>query len=720
MTHAPIAFLLAASLLCTACGTEEDDCQDEIWYQDVDGDGYGDDELPLIACERPEDAAVRGGDCDDANASANPDATELWYDGADQDCDGADDFDQDGDGFTVESSGGDDCDDTDPQVHPDASDAPYDGVDSNCDGESDYDFDRDGHDAQAYGGDDCDDTDPDVNPGAEEIWYDGVDEDCDGGSDHDQDGDGFDSQDHVVDGGDCDDEDPEVNPDQTETWYDDIDSNCDQANDFDLDADGYESQDYGGDDCDDGNPDIHPGAFEWNDGDDNDCNGDFDVIYLDDADASLLGEEEGDQLGVSVAVVGDINGDGFDDVAAGGHAWPAGSEQGAAWLVLGPVTGELDLWFADARIAGRTAGDRAGHPVAGAGDVNGDGFDDLLVAAHQESSAANQSGSVYLLHGPLTGDLSVGDALTAWQGEAAFDLAGTGIDGGADITGDGDIDVLVGAFDHDGSAGAAWIVSGASTGTTSLADAPVRLVGEQTDDNAGREVAAVGDTDGDGQQDLLVGAWGNDEIGTDSGAAYLFHGPVTSSGSLALADTKLLGEVEGDKAGYSVAPAGDADGDGYADLLVGAPYNDTRANNGGAAYLVLGPLTGDRLDLGVAEATFGGDQDDALAGYDVHTAGDFDGDGKDDIAVGAPTFDQLGTNDGAVYVVLGRIAGSISSCSSDVKLHGTDSGTNAGSALGGGGDLNSDGYDDLLIGAPGAVSTDGTTGGAFMLLGSER
>ena len=142
-------------------------------------------------------------DCNDLDATVYPGATEVPYDGIDQNCDGKDLVDVDGDGWSATAAGGEDCDDTNSGVHPGASDSWYDGVDANCDGADDYDQDGDGHDSADFGGDDCIDTDPTVHPGATEIWYDGIDQNCDG-NDQDQDGDGVDVQD------DCDDTDPTI------------------------------------------------------------------------------------------------------------------------------------------------------------------------------------------------------------------------------------------------------------------------------------------------------------------------------------------------------------------------------------------------------------------------------------------------------------------------------------------------------------------------------
>ncbi|MFH1466274.1 MAG: MopE-related protein [Pseudomonadota bacterium] len=233
---------------------DEDDALDaSTWFRDGDGDGYGDPGMGTAACAPPSGYTADASDCDDGDAGINPAASEIWYDGIDSDCDGASDYDADGDGFDSAEYEGEDCDDGDPEVNPEAEDAWYDGVDSDCDGASDYDADGDGFDSETYGGDDCDDADPDTWPGAPDEPYDGEITDCDHASDYDADGDGFDAE--AFGGEDCDDANSAIHPGATEIWYDGVDDDCD-GNDDDRDEDGWPVDE----DCDDLDPDSWPGG----------------------------------------------------------------------------------------------------------------------------------------------------------------------------------------------------------------------------------------------------------------------------------------------------------------------------------------------------------------------------------------------------------------------------------------------------------------------------
>jgi len=278
---------------------DEDDASDaSTWYADSDGDGFGDATIATIACDQPSGYVADANDCDDATATTNPDAEEVWYDGVDADCDGWSDYDADYDGFDNrdELEDGEDCDDTDAEINPDAEEVWYDGVDADCDDWSDYDQDFDGYDSESYGGDDCDDADEATYPGAPDDPYDGVINDCDDADEYDADGDGHDAVEHG--GDDCDDANSSINPSADETWYDGVDQDCD-GNDDDQDYDGFTVDE----DCDDTDTDVNPDADEvWYDGVDQDCDGNDDdqdedgwpvETDCDDTDADVFPGAEG-------------------------------------------------------------------------------------------------------------------------------------------------------------------------------------------------------------------------------------------------------------------------------------------------------------------------------------------------------------------------------------------------------------------------------------------
>ncbi len=248
-----------------------DDCNDEdpslnpntVWYADIDGDGFGDPENSLTICEAGPFYVLNDDDCDDLVMAINPGALESCN-GTDDNCDGVTDegFDMDTDGYTVCQN---DCDDNDPAINPGTTEA-CNGADDNCDGVTDEGFDMDG-DGYTVCQNDCDDNDPAINPGATETCN-GADDNCDGTTDEgfDMDTDGY-----TVCQNDCDDNYPAINPGATEACNG-TDDNCDGVTDegFDMDGDGYTVCQ---NDCDDNDPAINPGATEACNGTDDNCDG---------------------------------------------------------------------------------------------------------------------------------------------------------------------------------------------------------------------------------------------------------------------------------------------------------------------------------------------------------------------------------------------------------------------------------------------------------------
>ncbi|NCG21391.1 MAG: hypothetical protein GWP91_20465, partial [Rhodobacterales bacterium] len=256
----------------------------EVPFDGIDQDCAGDDE-----CDQDADGLFAldcgGGDCNDADANIFPGANDVPYDGIDQDCDGSDECDIDNDGSLATACGGDDCNDADAGVNVGATDVPYDGIDQDCNGDDNCDQDGDGFDAAECGGSDCNDVDETIHPNAADPCYDGIDQDCAMDGDCDCDGDGYvpDTCDSPLPAGDCDDDDAAINPGADDTPSDGVDSDCDGTTECDDDGDGFLSLDCGGDDCNDADPKIFPGAAEVPyDGLDQDCDGEDECDVDDD------------------------------------------------------------------------------------------------------------------------------------------------------------------------------------------------------------------------------------------------------------------------------------------------------------------------------------------------------------------------------------------------------------------------------------------------------
>ncbi len=552
---------------------------------------------------------------------------------------------------------------------------------------------------------DCNDDDPDAYPGADE-YCDGHDDDCDGSIDEydaldasqwwtDADGDGF--------------GDPAT-----------LQTACSQPS-------GTIST---GDDCDDTEPAINPGADEvCGDGIDDDCDGaDLPCILnipLATTDVILLGESAGDEVGTSVAAVGDVNGDGLDDVLLGAPYDDIDAiDAGTAYVVFGGITGTLDLSGANARLIGESSGDSAGLTVGRAGDVDNDGFDDILVGAWYDDGGATDAGAAYLLLGPVTGDIHLDDSDYIFTGATASDHAGTGLTTVGDWDGDGLGDIAVGAYEEDtgaSNAGMTYLITGASISSGSLPSvAWARFSGERSDDQAGRDIAPAGDVDGDGQPDLLISAPPEDTGGNASGSVYLILGPSTGGAvDLRYADAQLYGEGDNHFAGRQVAGPGDMDGDGYDDIFIGADGEDSTASGNGAAYLWNGPVPSGTRSLASADTKFVGDTGLDYIGRSVASGGDINNDGTPDLVFGGSGDDHGDTDAGAGFVVLGPIsAGSVTKNDFYARLYAESTDDKAGYAIDGGFDFNGDGWDDVLVGVPGEDAGGTDAGAAYITFGA--
>ena len=476
------------------------------------------------------------------------------------------------------------------------------------------------------------------------------------------------------------------------------------------------------------------------------------VVELSDLDGSdgfvLPGIDPGDQAGFSVSSAGDFNGDGFSDLLIGALAADPNSNTsaGESYVVFGGAdvgfTGSLPLSTLNGAngfvLNGISAGDFSGLRVSDAGDVNGDGLDDLIIGAYRaEPNGNSQAGESYVVFG---GSIDTGTAvfqLSDLDGTNGFilngvdadDRSGRDVSGAGDVNGDGVDDLLIGAPN---SVGLSYVVFGrvgvGTGGLLQLSDLDGSdgfvLNGIDDGDNAGFSVSDAGDVNGDGVDDLLIGAGFADANGnSQAGESYVVFGDgiLGNSGVLQLADLdgadgfSLNGVNAYDRTGRDVSSAGDINGDGVDDLLVGGLTASPNGNiDAGVSYVLFGgpDLVNaavvqladlDGSDGFVLNGIAGGD----YAGRAVSSAGDFNGDGVDDLLIGADNADANGNaNAGESYVVFGSSTvgstGVVQLADLDgadgTVLNGVAADDRTGYSVSAAGDVNGDGIGDILLG----------------------
>ncbi|HCH62409.1 MAG TPA: hypothetical protein DFR83_06370 [Deltaproteobacteria bacterium] len=603
--------------------------------------------------------------------------------------------DLDGDGY----SGADDCDDTNAAVHVDAPEV-CDGIDNDCDARVDSNDDSltDGFtlypdaDGDTFGDDsaailsceaaagyvetpgDCDDADSAINPSANESCSTATDDNCNGNLNDDgaegclvfyadADGDGYADEGTATTACLC------------------------------FDDDAFPTQEVG--DCAEGDATIHPGADEiCNDGIDQDCDGDWDECRIatqepvDGVAVAIQGLTDDAYAGAVMSAGPDLDGDGSADLSI------SIASENKAYLYTSVPTEATTLLTADVVFEAESSSTlEMVHLVQ---DVSGDGVADVI--GYGTSSFIGDP-EIAIWQSP-SGTVDQFDAETLLSDNTQsigvthlFALRSSGTT--ADI------------FTHDAAAQELRFYSALDTGAYQHTD---YLYGSIAAPGA-TSSAALDDIDGDGFQELAV-------TSPESGSGMvdvLLSDDIAIASSIGSASWTIAGEDSGDQMGASIASAGDLNGDGYGDVVVGAPYHDDTTSNTGSAYVFFGqanpsgPVTG-----GDADAEVAGELRNDYAGTSVTGLGDLDGDGNLDLGVGAPGFDYGGMDfPGAAYALYGPISGYQSLNDVLSRLGGSNTNGTLGSTMAGAADLDGDGYDDYILGEPGFDTTADTAAGAI-------
>ncbi len=423
------------------------------------------------------------------------------------------------------------------------------------------------------------------------------------------------------------------------------------------------------------------------------------------ADWSKAGGQASANFGFSVATAGDVNGDGYSDIIVGAPYYDNGySDHGVVFGYYGSESGPSTTH--DWLVGTNQKTDaHFGFSVSTAGDINGDGYSDVIIGAPGCENGQTDEGIVYIYHGSESGLTSY----STYQREVnqASAQFGFSVSTAGDVNGDGYSDIIASALYYDGGQtdeGKVFVYHGSPSGLSSTPDWDQEL--NQAYAQYGFAVSTAGDVNGDGYSDVIVGAPYYDNAQVDEGQVFAYYG---SSGGLA-SDWSWYkrSNTANARFGFSVSTAGDANGDGYSDVLVGTPYW-----NNGMAAMYMGTSGGiyDVPIWGPSEGTTW-----IRFGYSLACAGDINGDGYSDVIVGAPEYSDGQTYEGRAYVYYGNSSGA--SSTADWTVESDQANAYLGQCVATAGDVNGDGFSDVIVGAPNYDDTQTDEGKAYLYFGS--
>ncbi|MFT3705933.1 MAG: FG-GAP-like repeat-containing protein [Agriterribacter sp.] len=423
---------------------------------------------------------------------------------------------------------------------------------------------------------------------------------------------------------------------------------------------------------------------------------------------TLLGAASNQGFASNVLGAGDVNGDGYADVTV----------DAPGYSLIEPLEGALFVYYGrqndfgnpvDNILEGNQANASYGAGISGAGDVNGDGYSDLLVGAPLYDNGEIDEGVVFLYYGSSTGIHTTSVVmLEANQANAHF---GNAVSGACDVNGDGYGDIIVGAPLYDNGQtdeGAAFLFLGSSSGLLNTPSST--LESNQANAAFGSSLSRAGDTNGDGYSDIIIGAPLYDNGQTDEGVAFVYTG--SASGINAIPATILESNLASSAFGTSVSGAADVNGDGYSDVIIGAPTFTNGESNEGAAFVYHGSGSG---IVTPAAIMLEANQADAGFGSSVSGAGDVNGDGFSDIIVGALNYDNGETDEGVAFVYYGSASGIATNAPAMLECNKVNA--HFAQYVSAAGDMNADGYSDIVVGAPGFSNADTVGGATFVFYG---